>query len=108
MQRTLNPPATRSGSVALSAPDAMAPPRHGTPPSVSTQPKPAADRRNTNQPAFALTGLVEGNGSWLAVINGDIFGVGDRVGSALVVEIAEGVVRLQHDNGQEYVLQVPR
>ena len=60
------------------------------------------------QGQYVLNGLIEGTGEPYAVINGMIFGVGERVGSATVVEIANGTVKLLQANGKETALRVPR
>jgi len=57
---------------------------------------------------YVLSGLIEGTGEPYAVINGMIFGVGEQIGKATVVEIANGAVKLLQPNGKETVLRVPR
>lgn len=56
---------------------------------------------------FVLSGVIEGDGESYAVINGMIFGIGERVGKATVMEISNGSVRLLLGNGKETVLRVP-
>ena len=56
--------------------------------------------------AFALSGVIEGGGEPYAVINGMIFGVGEQVGKATVVEISNGAVKLLLANGKETILRV--
>jgi len=53
-----------------------------------------------------LTGIVEGSGEPLAMINGMVLGIGDRVEGATLLEIANGSVRLRRADGNETVLQV--
>jgi hypothetical protein len=57
---------------------------------------------------FALSGVLEGPGESYAVINDLIVGVGERVGNATLVKIANGAVTLRRENGSEIVLRVPR
>jgi hypothetical protein len=58
--------------------------------------------------AFTLTGVVEGVGEPYAVINGAIVAVGERVGHATLLAVANGAVQLRLDTGEERVLRVPR
>ncbi len=103
MRRSLSAPA---------APSKPAPAAAQAPASTAqdaAHPSPfAAISKPAKQEEFALTGLVEGQGVPLAVINGDIRAVGDRVGSATLVEITDGSVHLRRDDGQELSLQLAR
>lgn len=47
---------------------------------------------------FELTGIVHGEGSPMAVINGGVYMAGDIVGTAVVLEISEDKVILEEDN----------
>jgi hypothetical protein len=58
--------------------------------------------------AIVLSGVVEGSGEPYAVINGEIYAVGERIGDATLGTISNGAVTLRHDNGRETVLRVPR
>jgi hypothetical protein len=58
--------------------------------------------------AIVLSGVVEGSGEPYAVINGEIYAVGERIGDATLGAISDGAVTLRHDNGRETVLRVPR
>jgi hypothetical protein len=69
---------------------------------------PAKRRTGTVSTAIVLSGVVEGVGESYAVINGEIYGVGERIGDATLGQIANGAVTLRHDNGRETVLRVPR
>lgn len=71
---------------------------------------PAAEGLTAQHPPepFILTGVVEGTGEPYAMINGMIVAVGERVGDATLLEIANGKVRLRQANGEEYVLRVTR
>ncbi len=60
------------------------------------------------KPALALSGIVGGLGQPYAVINGTIVSEGERVGTATLVEITKGAVRLRRDDGTDLVLTVPR
>ena len=60
------------------------------------------------EPEFTLSGVVEGPGESYAVINDLIVGIGEPVGNATLVRIAEGAVTLRRENGSEIVLRVPR
>ena len=55
---------------------------------------------------FVLSGVIEGGGEPYAVINGMIYGVGERIGKATVAEISNGSVTLLLANGKEAVLRV--
>lgn len=70
-------------------------------------PLPRRESRRPKTP-FVLSGVVEGLGQPYAVINGEIVGVGERVGDATLVEIAQGSVRLRLSDGREIVLRVSR
>ena len=77
-------------------------------PTAAPQPrKPATAQRDTED-AFTLTGIVEGLGKPYAVINGAIVGVGDTIGEATLLEIADGSVKLQRADGSETTLSVSR
>ncbi|MBI2104887.1 MAG: hypothetical protein HYT90_04835 [Candidatus Omnitrophica bacterium] len=65
-------------------------------------------KRAPLQEQYVLSGLIEGTGEPYAVINGMIFGVGERIGNATVVEIGNGAVKLLQPNGKETVLHLPR
>ncbi|MBI3331119.1 MAG: hypothetical protein HYZ96_03295 [Candidatus Omnitrophica bacterium] len=65
-------------------------------------------KKASPQEQYVLSGVVEGDGEPYAVINGMIFGVGERVGNATVMEIANGAVKLLQSNGKELILRVPR
>lgn len=65
------------------------------------------DSRRPKNP-FVLSGVVEGLGQPYAVINGEIVSVGERVGDATLVAIAEGSVRLRLPDEREIVLRVSR
>jgi len=65
-------------------------------------------KHSAPQEQYVLSGLIEGTGEPYAVINGMIFGVGEQIGKATVVEIANGAVKLLQPNGKETVLRVPR
>ena len=65
------------------------------------------DSRRPKNP-FVLSGVVEGLGQPYAVINGEIISVGEQVGNATLVEIAEGNVRLRLPDGDEVALRVSR
>jgi len=71
---------------------------------------PAAPRRarggSPGEDGLQLTGIVEGSGEPLAMINGMVLGIGDRVEGATLLEIANGSVRLRRADGNETVLQV--
>lgn len=55
---------------------------------------------------FVLSGVIEGGGEPYAVINGMIYGVGERIGKTTVAEISNGSVKLLLANGKEAVLRV--
>ena len=75
-------------------------------PSKSTAP--ASSATASTHPEFHLTGVVEGFGEPYAVINGAIIGVGETVGTATLLGIAEGKVTLRLADGKETVLRVER
>lgn len=81
-----------------------------TPQAETTAPVAAAPASpaSASDEAFALTGVVEGVGEPYAMINGVIVAVGERVGTATLLEIANGTVRLRLETGEERVLRVPR
>ncbi len=76
--------------------------------SAPAHPKPSPAPKRAQREEFILSGLIEGQGEPLAVINGEIVAVGDRIGSATFVGIVDGVARLRHDDGQEHSLQILR
>ena len=55
-----------------------------------------------------LTGVVLGLGEPYAVINGMIVGVGEQLGDATLLEIADGLVKLRRADGKEKILRVSR
>ncbi len=63
---------------------------------------------SVNAPGLVLSGVVEGLGDPYAVINGLIVTVGERIGNVTLEQIAQGSVRLRHDDGRQTVLRVPR
>lgn len=56
-------------------------------------------------PEFMLTGIVSDEESPMAIINGEVYVVGDRVKTAKVLEISENVVVLEKD-GERIELKV--
>ena len=78
---------------------------------TTTPSKPAVPSRSATaatDPEFHLTGVVEGSGDPYAVINGSIVGVGETVGTATLLGIAEGIVTLRLADGKDTVLRVER
>lgn len=74
----------------------------------SVVPATAERGATASRQAFLLTGVAEGNGEPYALINERIVRVGEAVGDATLVRVANGSVTLRHANGTETVLQVPR
>jgi len=106
----------RTPSAAAHQAAAQAPALETSPSRPESRPAPAVqspmtisrgDSRRPKHP-FVLSGVVEGLGQPYAVINGEIISVGERVGDATLVEIAEGSVRLRLPDGGEIVLRVNR
>ena len=86
-----------------------------TPPTPTLEAKPAnpplassAHHANASGTGLVLSGVVEGLGDPYAVINGMIVGVGERVGNVTLEQIAQGSVKLRHDDGRQTTLRVPR
>jgi hypothetical protein len=110
MRRTLNSsPSVAKAPVspATSEPSTAAPPEGATragPPAPSR----AITASTHELPEFHLTGVVEGLGEPYAVINGSIVGVGETVGKATLLDIAEGKVTLRLADGKDTVLRVER
>ena len=67
-----------------------------------------ATATGSQQDGLTLSGIVEGSGESYAVINGAIVGVGEQVGGATLLEIANGSVTLRRADGRELVLSVRR
>ena len=64
--------------------------------------------KESQRDGLALSGIVEGGGEPYAVINGTIVGIGEQVGDATLLEIANGSVTLRRADGRELTLSVPR
>ena len=109
MWRTFN-----AGTPVAKAPmssDAAPAPMTAAVPDLATRSDPSARSRSaaaSTPPEFHLTGVVEGSGVPYAVINGSIVGVGETVGNATLLGIAEGMVTLRLADGKETVLRVER
>ncbi len=73
------------------------------PPTPATAP---ADAVPTASRRFFISGIVEGSGTPYAVMNGQVVSVGDTVGTATVLAIGQGAVRLQLSDGTEQTLAV--
>ena len=96
--------------------------RSGTPPaseavsasSAATQGRSAAAKKSAWPGGSAadqeliLSGIVVGIGEPYAVINGEIFAQGDRIGNATLLEIASDTVTVRLPNGKDTVLRIPR
>ena len=100
MWRTLNGKTRVESAREETTPDTTVP-REGS--------APAALAASTDSPPeFSLTGIVEGSGEPYAVINGSIVAEGEAVGTATLLEIGEGTVKLRLANRKEAVLRVSR
>ena len=97
---------TFKGGAPVAPEPATAPMSETTAPSKHAIPSRSAAA--ATDPEFHLTGVVEGSGNPYAVINGSIVGVGETVGTATLLGIAEGMVTLRLADGKETVLRVER
>ena len=66
----------------------------------------AKSARKSKETAYVLSGVVEGVGDPYAVINGEIAGIGDRIGEATLVGIASSTATLRLANGQDLIVRV--
>lgn len=73
-------------------------------PPIATEVTPA----NGSESNMILSGVVVGIGAPYAVINGQIVGIGERVGEATLLEITQNSVTLQATDGTTRVLKVPQ
>lgn len=110
-------PTPHRGGTATAQAQAIEPHLEASPPGPESRPAPPmrspirpprGDSRRPTSPFFVLSGVVEGFGKSYAVINGEIVRVGEQVGDATLVEIAQGSVRLQLSDGREIVLRMSR
>ena len=77
-------------------------------PAPVPSPEPATTPAPRENDQLILTGVVEGIGEPYAVINGKILAVGEQIGGATLLEIADGTVKLRRADGGETVLRVAR
>jgi len=68
------------------------------PPSLQFQP-------DINKSEYAITGIVQGEGDPMAIINGSVYLVGDEIGEAKIVEISEQKVVLEY-YGRKFDIRV--
>ncbi len=107
-------PAPRPTRASTSAPPAPAATPLSARPAVPSSSRPASRPPSAPPSAssprtdYVLSGVVEGVGKPYAVINGTILAVGETLGDATLVEIANGAARLRHADGTESDLQIPR
>jgi len=67
-----------------------------TPAPVSTQPSLPEYGPEFNEADYTITGIVQGEGDPMAIINGSVYLVGDEIGNAKVVEISQQKVILEY------------
>ena len=77
-------------------------------PAPASAPTTPAQQVSAPKDRVTLTGIVQGVGQPYAVINGAIVSEGERVGTAVLIEITKNAVRLRRDDGTDLVLTVPR
>ncbi len=76
-------------------------------PSITERPfRMSTSSRKASDRSWILNGVMEGRGQPYAMINGTILGIGDRIGDATLLNIADGSVILREDNGGETTLKV--
>ncbi len=74
-------------------------------PTAATSPEPR--RSGAEKLALVLAGIVFSNNQPMALINNQMVRVGDRIGTAIVVEIDKGSVTLE-DQGRRFKLTVSK